>query len=145
MMCADHWMRSKLLPPGDKDEHVTSLDPTDRIAVHGIAARGFHGVLAHEKRDGQTFLVDVVLHVDTRGAAASDDLSQTVDYSSVAADVVQHVSGISFDLIETLADRIATSALSYDLVQLVEVTVHKPDAPVGVPFDDVTLTIVRRR
>ncbi len=117
----------------------------DRIAVTGIAARGFHGVLAQEKRDGQMFLVDVALGVDTREAAASDDLARTVDYSAVAAEVVSLVSTGSFDLIETLARRIADACLAFDLVEAVEVTVHKPEAPVGVPFADVTVTIVRRR
>ncbi len=117
----------------------------DRIAVTGIAARGFHGVLAQEKRDGQMFLVDVALGVDTREAAASDDLARTVDYSAVAAEVVSLVSTGSFDLIETLARRIADACLAFGLVEAVEVTVHKPEAPVGVPFADVTVTIVRRR
>ena len=116
----------------------------DRIAVTGISARGFHGVLEHEKRDGQTFVVDVALGVDTRAAAAADDLARTVDYSAVAADVVAVVSDGSLDLIETLAQRIADVCLAREHVEVVEVVVHKPDAPVGVPFDDVTVTIVRR-
>ena len=116
----------------------------DRIAVTGIAARGFHGVLEHEKRDGQTFVVDVVLGVDTRRAAATDDLASTVDYAAVAADVVAIVADGSLDLIETLAQRIADACLARDLVEAVEVVVHKPDAPVGVPFGDVTVSIVRR-
>ncbi len=78
-------------------------DDLDRIAVTGITARGFHGVLEHEKREGQTFVVDVALGVDTRAAAATDDLARTVDYSAVAADVVAIVSDGSLDLIETLA------------------------------------------
>ena len=116
----------------------------DRVSVLGIAARGFHGVFDHEKRDGQTFVVDVVLGVDTRRAAAADDLASTVDYAAVAADVVAIVSDGSLDLIETLAQRIADACLARDLVEAVEVVVHKPDAPVGVPFDDVTVSIVRR-
>ena len=119
-------------------------DGLDRIAVTGIAARGVHGVLEHEKRDGQTFVGDVALGVDTRRAAESDDLTRTVDYSAVAADVVAIVGDGSLDLIEALAQRIADACLARDLVEAVEVVVHKPDAPVGVPFDDVTVTIVRR-
>jgi len=119
-------------------------DHLDRIAVTGITARGFHGVLEHEKREGQTFVVDVALGVDTRPAAGGDELARTVDYSAVAADVVAIVSGGSLDLIETLAQRIADACLARDLVEAVEVVVHKPDAPVGVPFEDVTVTIVRR-
>jgi len=117
----------------------------DRVAVHGIRARGHHGVLAEEKRDGQEFVVDVVLGLDTRPAAATDDLQATVDYSAVAADVVDVVSTGALDLVETLAQRVAEVCLARELVQAVEVVVHKPEAPVGVPFGDVTVTIVRRR
>lgn len=120
-------------------------DGLDRIAVTGIAVRGFHGVLEHERRDGQTFVVDVAMGVDTRAAAASDDLALTVDYSAVAADVVAIVSGEPLDLIETLAQRLADACLARELVEAVEIVVHKPDAPVGVPFDDVTVTVVRRK
>ncbi len=117
----------------------------DRVAVHGITARGFHGVFDHEKRDGQTFSVDVVLGVDTRPAAASDDLADTVDYGAVAAAVVAEIEGPSLDLVETLAQRVADACLSFDGVHAVEVSVHKPEAPVGVPFSDVIVTIVRSR
>jgi dihydroneopterin aldolase len=122
-----------------------SWNGLDRIAVTGIAAFGHHGVLAEEKRDGQPFVVDVVLGVDTRAAAATDDLARTVDYSAVAARVVALVEGEPLDLIETLAQRIADAALAFPLVSSVEVTVHKPEAPVGVPFRDVTVSIVRDR
>lgn len=117
----------------------------DRISVSGIVARGFHGVLEQERREGQTFLVDVSLGVDTRAAAASDDLALTVDYSAVAGHVVGLIEGQPVDLVETLAQRIADACLAFDLVTAVEVTVHKPEAPVGVEFGDVTVTIVRRR
>ena len=117
----------------------------DEVAVRGIRSRGHHGVLAEEKRDGQEFVVDVVLGMDTSAAAASDDLGATVDYSAVAQDVVDGVSTGALDLIETLAQRIADVCLARELVQVVRVVVHKPEAPVGVPFDDVTVTIVRRR
>lgn len=117
----------------------------DRIAVTGIRARGHHGVLEHERRDGQTFLVDIVLGVDTRRAAASDDLAHTVDYGAVTLAVVDHVTGEPYDLIETLADRIAAGALRHDGVAVVRVTVHKPDAPIPAPFEDVAVTVERRR
>lgn len=117
----------------------------DTIAVTGIRARGRHGVLPQERQDGQTFLVDVVLGVDTRRAAASDDLADTVDYGAVTLTVVDHVAGEPYDLIETLADRIAASCLRHDGVQVVRVTVHKPDAPIPAQFGDVTVTVERGR
>jgi dihydroneopterin aldolase len=117
----------------------------DLVAVTGVAARGFHGVLDHERRDGQTFVVDLALGVDTRAAARSDDLARTVDYSAVASRVVELVQGDPVDLLETLAQRVADACLEFEHVRAVEVVVHKPEAPVGVPFGDVAVTIVRRR
>lgn len=128
----------------DRSVHLNG-DGLDLIAVTGIRARGFHGVLEKERREGQTFVVDVTLGVRTAPAAASDALADTVDYAEVAVEVVRHVEGGPYDLIETLADRIAAACLARNGVHQVTVTVHKPDAPVGVPFDDVTVTIVRHR
>jgi dihydroneopterin aldolase len=124
---------------------MSALDGHDRVAVRGIAARGFHGVFDAERREGQTFVVDVVLGVDTRQAAATDDLADTTDYGAVAVAVVALVEGEPVDLIETLAEQIAAACLGFDGVRAVEVTVHKPEAPVGVTFSDVAVTIVRPR
>ncbi len=117
----------------------------DRIAVRGIRAHGRHGVYAEERATGQPFVVDVVLHLDLRPAAASDDVADTVHYGELAQQVVAAVEGEPVDLRETLAQRLADLALSYPLVDEVEVTVHKPEAPLGVPFEDVAVTIRRSR
>ena len=118
---------------------------TDRIVLHGISARGHHGVLDFEKADGQDFVVDVALEVDLRRPGRSDLLAHTVDYAEVAADIVSLVTGPSLDLIEALADKIAMAVLRRPLVQAVQVTVHKPQAPVGVPFGDVRVVVERHR
>jgi dihydroneopterin aldolase len=117
----------------------------DRITVRGIRATGFHGVYAEERRTGQPFVVDVVLHLDLAPAAASDDVTATVHYGELAEQVVAAIEGDPVDLIETLAQRVDEIALSYPVVGQVEVTVHKPEAPVGVPFSDVAVTLVRGR
>ncbi|MCI0689575.1 MAG: dihydroneopterin aldolase [Sporichthyaceae bacterium] len=117
----------------------------DRIALHGLSGRGRHGVYDHERVDGQEFIVDLVLSLDTRAAAASDDLSATVDYGALAAGVVAVIEGEPVNLIETLAQRIAERCLAEPAVDTVEVTVHKPQAPIAVPFDDVSVTITRSR
>lgn len=114
---------------------------TDRITLTGLRGRGHHGVLPAERRDGQDFLVDVVLHLDARRAAATDDLADTVDYGSLATEVVAVVEGEPVDLIETLAVRILELCVGRAGVQRAEVTVHKPQAPVTVPFDDVSVTV----
>ncbi|QEV19420.1 MULTISPECIES: dihydroneopterin aldolase [Streptomyces] len=117
----------------------------DRVALRGLKARGHHGVYPREREEGQTFIVDLVLGLDTRAAAADDDLAKTVHYGVVAEEVVAVVEGEPVDLIETLAERIAQTCLKHDGVLEVEVCVHKPDAPITVPFDDVTVTITRSR
>ncbi|MBA4084927.1 2-amino-4-hydroxy-6-hydroxymethyldihydropteridine diphosphokinase [Janibacter terrae] len=118
---------------------------SDRISLLGVRARGFHGVLADEKRDGQEFVVDVVLHVDLAPAGRTDDLALTINYAEVGADVVARIEGPSLDLIESLAEQIAGDALARPGVRSVEVTVHKPSAPVGVPFGDVAVSVTRTR
>ncbi|SDD59003.1 dihydroneopterin aldolase [Streptomyces prasinopilosus] len=117
----------------------------DRVALHGLKARGHHGVFPKEREEGQTFIVDLVLGLDIRPAAAHDDLTKTVHYGIVAEEVVAVVRGEPVNLIETLAERIAQVCLKHDVVREVEVRVHKPDAPITVPFDDVTVTIIRSR
>lgn len=118
---------------------------TDRISLTGLTVRGHHGVFEHERRDGQDFVVDLVLHVDTAAAARSDVLADTVDYGALAVDVADAVRGRPVDLIETLADRIARICLSREGVAEVEVTVHKPQAPITETFRDVAVTIRRSR
>ncbi|MBJ7906773.1 dihydroneopterin aldolase [Streptomyces sp. NPDC004549] len=117
----------------------------DRVALRGLKARGHHGVFPREREEGQTFIVDLVLGLDTRPAAADDDLAKTAHYGLVAEEVVAVVEGEPVNLIETLAERIAQTCLKHDAVREVEVCVHKPDAPITVPFDDVTVTILRSR
>ena len=117
----------------------------DQIALRGLRGYGYHGVLDSERRDGQEFGVDAVLWVDTAAAAASDDLSLTVDYAAMAGRLAAIVGGPPVRLIETLAERLADAALAEPLVREVEITVHKPHAPVGHPFDDIAVTIRRPR
>lgn len=124
---------------------MSDAPAADQIAMRGVRATGHHGVYPDERETGQPFLVDVVLTVDIRPAAASDDVADTVHYGELAADVVAVVEGEPVNLIETLAARIAEVCLRRSLVASVEVTVHKPEAPVGVPFGDVSVTIVRGR
>jgi len=119
--------------------------PSDRLSVLGIEAVGHHGVFDFERRDGQVFKVDLSLGVDTRSAALSDDLQDTVDYGSLVAAVKQAVEQDPVDLIEKLARRIADICLADPRVQWTEVTVHKPDAPIEATFSDVALTIHRSR
>ena len=115
----------------------------DRISLTGLRVRGFHGVLPQERRDGQDFVVDAVLHLDLRPAGASDDLALTVHYGELAKALAAVVAGEPADLPETLAARLAAVCLAAGPVDRVDVTVHKPDAPIMVPFIDVSVSVTR--
>lgn len=117
--------------------------PLDELSVTGIECFAHHGVLDFERRDGQLFLVDLTLGVDTRPAAASDDLQDTVDYGSLVSRVKAAVETDPVDLIETVAGRIAEVCLTAGRVRWARVTIHKPDAPIDATFRDVALTITR--
>lgn len=117
----------------------------DRIALTGLRVRGHHGVLEQERRDGQEFVVDAVLWLDSRPAAASDELGDTVDYDALAGDLAGVVAGPAFRLIETLADRLAGVCMRDPRVLATEVTVHKPNAPLSHAFSDIAVTARRSR
>ncbi|UQN31073.1 2-amino-4-hydroxy-6-hydroxymethyldihydropteridine diphosphokinase [Brachybacterium kimchii] len=118
--------------------------PPDAIELIGLRARGHHGVLEHERRDGQDFLVDLRMDVDTAPAGRADALGRTVNYAEVADSAVAEIEGGPHQLIETLAARIAGRILAEQiLVRRIEVTLHKPSAPIPHPFSDVRVRIER--
>jgi dihydroneopterin aldolase len=124
---------------------MNPLNPigTDSIILTGLRASAFHGVLEHERRTGQVFIIDVVVHLDLAAAAASDDLDQTIHYGELAEQVVAAVESDPVDLIETVAERVAGVVLAHRAALATTVTVHKPSAPISVPFADVSVTITR--
>ena len=118
---------------------------SDRIALRGLRVRGHHGVFEHERRDGQDFVLDLVLDVDLAPAGASDDLADTVDYGALAEGAAAVVAGPPRRLIEAVAGEVAQRVLADARVAAVEVTLHKPQAPITVPFDDVAVVVRRER
>jgi dihydroneopterin aldolase len=115
----------------------------DHIALTGLTVRGHHGVFDFERRDGQDFVVDVDLELDTSDAAASDDVSDTVHYGELASALAAVVRGEPVNLLETLAQRLADVCLADARVAAATVTVHKPQAPIPLQFGDVAVTIRR--
>ena len=127
-----------------REDKLTSM--SDKIRISGIMAEGVHGLLEQEKMTPQPFIVDIELELDLEKAATEDDLSETVNYDEVAKLVVEAIKGPSLNLIEALADRVAARVLhSFDLIDEVKVTVHKPKAPISVPFGDVSVTLKKAR
>lgn len=119
------------------------MDFIDEITLTGVRAFGYHGVFDEERREGQNFVVDATLYVDTSRAAETDDVTDTVHYGELAERIVAIVEGEPVNLLEKLAHRIAQTVLENPLVRMVAVTVHKPEAPITVPFQDVSVTVRR--
>ena len=120
-------------------------DGLDRIDLTGIGGWGYHGVHDDERENGQRFVVDVSLGLDLSEAASADDLDRTVDYGDLAEGVHEAIAAEPLQLIESVAQRVMDLCLGYPPVLWASVTVHKPMAPIQVPFADVSVTIERRK
>jgi len=114
------------------------------IVLTGIEGIGYHGVFPHERVEGQRFLVDVDLSLRSSKAAKSDDLNDAIDYARVISMVHEEIAGEPVNLIEKLAQKIASKLVSEFAVKKVEVTVHKPDAPVGLKVGDIAVRVTRQ-
>ena len=109
------------------------------IALKGLGALANHGVYEFERDRNQRFSADIVMWVETAGT--TDDITATVSYADIADEAMAVLTGTAVDLIETLAETIASRVMSHEGVVGTEVTVHKPDAPIDHPFADVSVTV----
>lgn len=118
----------------------------DTVFLEGVELFGYIGVFEAEKRNGQTFYIDVELGVDLRNAGRSDILAQTVSYAEVFALAEQLMDEARCDLIESYAEQLSEEIFSYfDLVQTTNITVRKPEAPIDGKFRAAGVTIRRSR
>jgi 7,8-dihydroneopterin aldolase/epimerase/oxygenase len=117
----------------------------DHIRLSGLRARGNHGVYDFERANGQDFVIDVDLEMDLSGPAITDDVADTVHYGELADRLVGVITGPPVNLIEALADRLATVCIEDRRVSAVTVTVHKPQAPIAHEFADVVVAIRREQ
>lgn len=119
---------------------------TDKIFIRGLALHAHHGVLPYEGKVGQSFTIDLMLEIDLSTAARTDKVADTVSYDQVVAVASATFTGQKFKLIEAAAGKIAEAVLAkFSRVQSVEVTIHKPHAPIAATFSDVGVTLTRRR
>ena len=118
------------------------MEVPDRIRLTGIQVTARHGVYEEEKVTPQLFVIDVTCSLRPR--PSHDDLATTVDYSELGQRISRVARSGSVDLIETLAERVSETCLADQRIAEVEVTVHKPQAPLPVPVTDVSVTITRR-
>jgi len=118
----------------------------DKFILNGIEIFGYHGDLPEERKLGQKFLVDLELNLDLSKAGNSDELSDTVDYPKILAEVEKIVAGEPKNLIETVAETIAKKILQdFELIESLQVTVHKPFAPLKIKYSDAAVSIFRKR
>ncbi|MCR5837945.1 MAG: 2-amino-4-hydroxy-6-hydroxymethyldihydropteridine diphosphokinase [Lachnospiraceae bacterium] len=114
----------------------------DRIEIKGLKVFAYHGVLEKEKEEGQDFFVDATMYLDIKTPGRSDDLDDTVNYASVCELIDRFLKENRYDLIETAARQTAMEVLrKMPKIREIELSVHKPNAPIGLPFEDVTVTV----
>ncbi|HIS50432.1 MAG TPA: dihydroneopterin aldolase [Candidatus Gallacutalibacter pullistercoris] len=118
----------------------------DKIHIVGLEVFAYHGVNPEEKRDGQHFVLDVVLECDLKKPGRTDDLNDTVNYAAIRKVISRVMTEQSYDLIERAAARVAEEILKADeKVERVHVLLKKPEAPINAKFDYVAVEILRER
>jgi dihydroneopterin aldolase len=118
----------------------------DSVFVNGLVLHAYHGVMPHEGKVGQSFVIDLVLDIDLTDAAKSDKLADTVSYDAVVNVVDRAFTGKRYRLVEAAAGAVADAVLqNFSRVQAVRITVRKPHAPLAAVFADVGVTVIRTR
>ena len=120
---------------------------TQKIRIRGLRVYGYHGVLEHERNEGQYFIVDATITVDSERASATDDIANTVSYAEIAHLISENVRNNPVNLLETLAQRLADEVLfaASPWAKRVKIKVSKPDAPIDLYFEDVSVTAKAKR
>jgi dihydroneopterin aldolase len=119
---------------------------SDRIFINGLSLHAYHGVMAYEAKVGQTFTIDLLLDIDLAAAAKSDKVADTVSYDQVVAVAAETFTAQKFKLIEAAAGKVADAVLAkFARVRAIEVTIHKPHAPIAATFSDVGVIVKRGR
>jgi 7,8-dihydroneopterin aldolase/epimerase/oxygenase len=116
------------------------------IFVNGLVLHAFHGVMPHEAKVGQPFVLDLMLDIDLAEASRTDTLKHTVSYEQLVKTASDAFSARRYRLVEAAAGAVADAVLDrYPLVRSIRVTVRKPHAPIAATFDDVGVIITRAR
>jgi len=119
---------------------------SDTIFITGLLIHAHHGVMPHEEKVGQRFVIDLELAIDLAQAAKSDKLVDTVSYASIVETATGAFTVGNHRLVEAAAGAVADAVLAaFPSVASVKVTVHKPHAPIAAIFNDVGVTILRKR
>lgn len=115
----------------------------DKIIIKNLKTKGILGIHQHEQQTPQPILINVVMSVDTAPAAAEDDIHQTVNYSTVAKQILSQVQSTHFYTVEALIASLADLILAHESVQEVWLRVEKTEAVTAA--ESVGVEITRRR
>jgi 7,8-dihydroneopterin aldolase/epimerase/oxygenase len=119
---------------------------SDTIFVSGLLIHAHHGVMAHEEKVGQRFVIDLELTTDLATASRSDKLADTVNYGAIVDTTTEVFTGRRYRLIEAAAGAVADAILTkFVKVSAVRITVRKPHAPIAAIFGDAGVTLTRKR
>lgn len=142
---ADQAIRLMPTRPGPEAHPALPAPELDRISIERLHVHGRHGVFAHERASGQDFYIDAEVWIDTRAAAQTDQIDDTLHYGHLMRALYEVAMKEPVDLLETLAERLAAVTFAFSGPQAVRITVHKPQAPVKLRFQDVTVSVLRYR
>lgn len=118
----------------------------DNIKINGIKIYAYHGALDAERVLGQYFITDVTMYLDLKDASVNDNLEATVHYGEAYQLIEDIIKSDPVSLIEHLAEKVSQSLFDqYGKIQEVEVTITKPSPPIDGHYDNVSITLNRRR
>lgn len=116
----------------------------DEIRIKRLEVYAHHGVYPEETREGQTFVVNATLYTDTRRAGLADALEFSTDYGAVCQFITEWMQEHTCLLLEAVAEKLAKEILlKYDLITKVSLEICKPQAPIPLPFETVSVKVTR--
>lgn len=117
----------------------------DKIKIENLEIFAHHGVYPEETENGQRFYINAALYLETRNSGFADDLSLSVNYGDVCHFMNEFLKENTYKLIEAAAEHLAEAVLlAYPLIKELELELRKPEAPIGLPFESVSVEILRK-
>ena len=116
----------------------------DEIRIENLEVYAYHGVFPEENEKGQPFFVNAVLYTSTREAGEADELTLSTHYGEVCHFITKWMQEHTYKLIETVAENVARETLlRFPLIKEIDLEIRKPQAPIGLPFESVSVKIHR--
>ncbi|MDE6388577.1 MAG: 2-amino-4-hydroxy-6-hydroxymethyldihydropteridine diphosphokinase [Lachnospiraceae bacterium] len=116
----------------------------DQIIIENLQVYAHHGVYQEENEKGQNFYINAIMETDTRNAGTLDELDLSTNYGEVCTFLNNYITGHIYKLIETVAEKTAEAVLlRFPLVRRITLEVRKPEAPIILPFESVSVKITR--